>query len=419
MERPPARSTRDREARQAPRDAAESKLRVLALDIEGGYGGSSRSLYESIRHMDRGRATVEVWCRRPGPVQDRYAAIGVPCRVVPAMPKVSALPRLSRNLYVFARAFADFAAARVFRAELVAAIHERFDLVHFNHEALFLQARWLRRRTRVPFTMHVRTNLHDTPFARWQTRVTSAAIDRLVFISENERTTFESLARRPAAGRVIYNIVAPAPDEKPHPQIPADGRFKIACLSNFSWYRGLDRLAEVAERLMATGRRDVLFVMAGDMGLSRSLPGELGSVARAGGTLADYMARRGVGGMFLFLGHVAEPEGVLAACHALVKPTRENNPWGRDILEALAAGRPVFGIGCFDRFVESGRTGFLQPVFDGAELADKIVELADDRALCARMGEEGARRIAELCNGPEQASALLDLWDGVWWRATH
>jgi glycosyltransferase involved in cell wall biosynthesis len=212
---------------------------------------------------------------------------------------------------------------------------------------------------------------------------------------------------------VIYNIVTSSLDAKPHPQVPADHRFRIACLSNYSWSRGLDRLAEVAKHLMMKGRHDVLFVMAGDMGLSRSLPGELGSVARAGGTLGDYVARRGVGDMFLFLGHVTEPEGVLAACHALVKPTRENNPWGRDILEALAAGRPVLTCGAYDRFVESGVTGVLQPEFDAGALAAEIARLADDRGLAARMGRAGRERVLALCDGKARAAELLDLWEGA------
>ena len=48
-------------------------MRVLCLDIEGGYGGSSRSLYESIRHLPKG-VTCEVWCRRAGPIQAQYRA---------------------------------------------------------------------------------------------------------------------------------------------------------------------------------------------------------------------------------------------------------------------------------------------------------------------------------------------------------
>src|SRR3546814_16059692 len=115
------------------------------------------------------------------------------------------------------------------------------------------------------------------------------------------------------------------------------------------------------------------------MQLPRSLPGVLGSIARRGGTLADYAAAKGVGDMFLFLGHVTEPERVLAGCHALIKPTRENNPWGRDIVEAMAHGRPVISVGPWAKFVETGATGILPPIFDAPALARERAGLVDTR----------------------------------------
>ncbi len=386
------------------------RLRVLCLDIEGGFGGSSRSLFEFVRHLDRNAVTPEVWCRRAGPIQDRYAKLGVACRVTPDMPKVSSLPRLSRNLFVYGLAARDFLASRTFRRELLATVTDRIDLVHLNHEALFLLARWLKPRTRVPVTMHIRTNLHDTAFARWQNRVIAACTDHLIYISENERRTFERLSRRSSAGTVIHNIVGPLDAQEPHPKVPKDDRLKIACLSNYSWYRGLDRLVEVAEALAARGRRDILFVLAGNMRLTRSLPGDLGKVARRGGTLEDFAAHCGVADMFQFLGHVDAPERVLAACDLLVKPTRENNPWGRDILEALAMGRPVLSVGRDTTFVQSGQTGILQPEFDAGALADEILRLADDQDTRAKLGQVGQERILHLCDGPARATDLLRVW---------
>ena len=44
--------------------------------------------------------------------------------------------------------------------------------------------------------------------------------------------------------------------------------------------------------------------------------------------------------MFVFLGHVSEPERVLAGCNVLARLSRENNPWGRDVIEALKARFP-------------------------------------------------------------------------------
>lgn len=385
-------------------------LRVLCLDIEGGFGGSSRSLFQSVKHLDRSRAETEVWCKREGPIQEHYRELGIACRVEPLMPKMSSLPRFSRNLFQCARFALEYRRSLGFRRALAREVNERFDLVHFNHEALFLLARWLRPRTRVPLTMHIRTNLVDTVFARRQTRLISKNIDHLVFITENERDHFKRLGGR-AGGTVIYNIVsAPETHVSPHESVPGDKRFKIACLSNYSWNRGLDRLVEVGQVLLDKGKEKILFVMAGDMGLTRSLPGELGKIGAQGGTLADYVREMGLSDMFLFLGHVAEPETVLAACDALAKPTRENNPWGRDILEALAFGRPVLSVGTYDRFVVPGETGVLQAVFNAKDMAEEIVNMADNPEMRARMGQNAKERVAGLCGGPERADDLLNVW---------
>ena len=392
-------------------------LRVLCLDIEGGHGGSSRSLFESLRHMDRTTVEPEVWCRRSGPIEDLYRRSGISCRVEPALPKVSSLSHLSRNLAVYGRWLGGFLWAQALLHELAREMDRRFDVVHFNHEGLWLLARWLRPRIKPAFSMHLRTNLQDTVFARWQERTIGRTMDHLVFITENERRTFESLGGR-CEGTVIFNVASRGQDDaEPHPGVPRDERFKIACLSNYGWNRGTDRVIEVAQVLSARARRDFLFVMAGDMRLPGSLSGDLGAIGRRGGDLADYAAKCGVADMFAFLGHVTRPQDVLNACNVLVKPTREKNPWGRDIIEALANSKPVFTVGEWDTFVTNGETGFMAPEFDAEAWASALIELAEDPALCTEMGRNGSERLLRLCNGAERAADLLNVWRNVAARA--
>ena len=330
------------------------------------------------------------------------------------MPHVSALPRPSRNIYAFARAHLRFRASKVFRAELCAAVNERFDAVHFNHEALFQLARWLRPRTRQPFTMHIRTNLVPSLFSRWQARTIARNIDHAIFITENEQHSWRALGLCPPCESVIYNIAGPLSSEvETHPEIPEDDRLKIASLSNYAWIRGVDRLVEVAAVLAARGRRDILFVVAGDMRLRGSLPGQLGEISRKDGSLADHAAAKGVGDMFLFLGHVNAPERVLAGCQLLARLSRENNPWGRDVIEALGAGRPVIAMGTYDRFVESGETGILLPTYSADDVAMNMERFADDRVLLDRLGAAGQARVENLCNGPARAACLAAVWQEV------
>ena len=386
-------------------------LKVLCLDIEGGHGGSSRSLYYSLKSMDRSCIEPTVWCRREGPIRERYADLGIPVEVLADLPKASALPKASRNLWQLASHLGDF--TRAGRSGTLSRLREAVlahDVVHFNHEGFAALALWVRRRAAKPATLHVRTNVRQSAFSRLQMRCISSAVDHVVCITPHEQETFRALGGT-APGTVVYNIAEPAGEAEPHPAIPRDGRLVIASLSNASHVRGTDRLLDLAEALMRIGRDDVLIVNAGDMALKGSdWEGELEGLARRGGTLADAAEARGLASRILFLGHVPDPERVLAASHILIKPTRESNPWGRDILEALAAGKPVLSVGTDPTFVENGVTGILQQTFDADALAADVCRLADEPARLASMGASARWRIAELCGPADRARDLADIW---------
>ncbi len=82
-----------------------------------------------------------------------------------------------------------------------------------------------------------------------------------------------SLVPRPSdLARTLATKALPAAS---HEAIPGDATLRIASLSNYDWVRGVDRLIDVAAALAARGRRDITFVIAGDMRLGGSLTGEL------------------------------------------------------------------------------------------------------------------------------------------------
>ena len=389
------------------------RLNVLCLDIEGGYGGSSRSLFETISAMPRREAKIEVWCRKIGPVQARYDAIDVACRVLPEMPHISSLPRLTRNIAAYGRFTLRWPGTAAFRQTLTERLTSA-DVVHLNHEGLFLLAAWLTRHTDTPVVAHVRTRIPSTFFSRWQYRILGKAAKKMVFITENEQENVEKLTGKTVDGQVVYNCIA-RPDSSiaADPGLVSDQRFKIAVLSNYSYMRGLDRLVDVAVELKSMQEDNFLFVMAGDMRLGGTLPGVLGRIARRGGTLSDYADARGVGSMFRFLGHVSTPEVVLSACDVLAKPTREANPWGRDILEGLAHGKPVFSVGTYDRFLENKVTGKLFPRFEAVEWAKELVNLSRGPTQYGEMSNAARERIALYCDPKTQAQALLKVWRDV------
>jgi len=385
-------------------------LRILCLDIEGGHGGSSRSLYYFLKYVDRDRVAPEVWCRRNGPTVQMYLDIGIPVQVEPHLPKKSSLPRLSRNIWVQIRYFIDFFSSHLVRKRLLTTINDRFDVVYFNHEAFYHLAAWLRPKVKAGFVMHNRTLLHDSWFARRQAQLLVAVNSVNIFISERERDNIRYLANW-NGGTVIHNvaeILSVRP--QPHPKVLIDSRFTVACLSNYSWLRGVDRLMKVAIELRSMGHKDIKFLIAGEYSIPKSIQRKL----RNATTLSEYAALCNVADSFVFLGHVTEPERVLAASHALVKPSREDNPWGRDILEALAMGLPVLACGSFDKFVKTGVNGYLYPHdenFNSKEMALDIIRLSIDPSLREMMSKSAVECIRQKCDGRSRANDLMLAWE--------
>jgi len=278
---------------------------------------------------------------------------------------------------------------------------------------LFLLAARLRKRVGIPFVMHVRTMLKDSPFARFQCRMISRCSDMVIFITENERDNFHYLAG-PTKGQVVFNISEiPERLPAPHPLIPRNGRFKVAHLSNYSWHRATDRLVDLCSALQKSGREDILFVVAGNMRLQGSLPGKLGRVAKQGGTLEQYVNSLGLARFFLFLGHVPDVAPVLAGCDVVIRPSRGKDPWGRDIIEAMAYGKPVIATGTYNRFVEDGVNGYLFPEYDPQAIAEKIVYLCEHQGMLRKMGSANREKAKALFDGTRNAESVAAIYDSV------
>jgi glycosyltransferase involved in cell wall biosynthesis len=88
---------------------------------------------------------------------------------------------------------------------------------------------------------------------------------------------------------------------------------------------------------------------------------------------------------------------VLAASDVVVHASLEPEAFGRVIIEAMAAGRPVVGsmVGGVPELIEDGVSGLLVPPNDAARLARAVRRILDDRDLARRLAEGGLKRVRE------------------------
>jgi glycosyltransferase involved in cell wall biosynthesis len=97
----------------------------------------------------------------------------------------------------------------------------------------------------------------------------------------------------------------------------------------------------------------------------------------------------------IFAGFIPDPGLAYAAADVVTHTSTLPEPFGRTVIEAMMAGRPVVAAnaGAQPEIVLDEQTGFLTPPGDAGALADRLARLLTDDDLRARMGAAARRRV--------------------------
>jgi glycosyltransferase involved in cell wall biosynthesis len=128
--------------------------------------------------------------------------------------------------------------------------------------------------------------------------------------------------------------------------------------------------------------------------------------------LEDLCRELGVLERVRFFGHQPDVQRYLQAADCFVCPSRWGEAAGVVNLEAQASGLPTLGsrIGGIPELIQDGRTGFLFPLGDFEQLADKIRLLYDDPSLLHKMRYEARIRAVERFAAENRIEGFLDLY---------
>lgn len=389
------------------------KLNILFLDIEGGHGGSSRSLFHTLKYINRENINPMIFCKKDGLVE-HYKKLKIPCLVDKTIPTFTVLNKENRNfLYYIFFIFYIWPMSKKFRKKILKIItNKKIDVIHCNLISLFLLAKWLKKRKpEVILTLHVRTNPSNNIMGRYQAKIANTVFDNQVFITENEKINMNKLiSPKTVSGEVIYNSVEAHKIFLKNIVDKDINKIKIISLSNYSFLRGTDRIIDLAKIIPEEFKERFIFLILGDYKLPRFLPGKLKFMALKGKTLMDYANSQKVSHMIRFMGHVKNPEKFIKESDILIRPTRENNPWGRDILEAMAFGKTIISVGSYDKFIKNGFNGLLQKKFDLKNLAKWLVNLSENSKILSVYGKNSLSIVKNLNNPENNAKKLEKFW---------
>ena len=365
-----------------------TRRRILFLHTTSEVGGSDVSLAHIVERLDRRRFEPIVALPSQGPLVPRLEAAGARVLVVPRMTKLTS--RKGRAwLGVFAAnfPFAVAALAGVIR-------RERVDLVHTNtiHNLYgWAAARVMGR----PHVWHVREIVWQNPtLLKLERHLALRHSARVIVTSNAVAAMFEKGGRRPSHVVQIANGVdvgrfAPAGDAPVRADfgIAADAPL-VGAAARMDVWKGLEDFIDAAA-IVHAARPAVRFVIAG--GAIAGLESyEQALRARASALRLD--------GVLSFAGWKYGPDrmpGFYRSLDVFVLPSREAEPFGLVVLEAMAARTPVVATahGGPLEILTDGETGMLTPPRDPQAMANAILTLIDDPTKRQALGAAARARV--------------------------
>lgn len=380
--------------------------RVLFVEMAHGFGGSIVSLFQLVRGMDRSLYEPIVLFYRPNAYLQQFRDLGVRVIVLDAGLVESApttaiqLPRGARRSQEPGRLRRTLSSVfAVVRQVLPGAIRllgiirrEKIDLVHLND--VFISNREgaiAARLAGVPCLSHIRAFEQLTSFDRFLTQ----HVDAFVYISRAIAAVHERQGVPPDRGRVIHNALALEEFEAAGDRAGARAELGLAAA---------DQVVGLIGRLVAwKGHRVFLMAMAK---LTRTHPnlrcliigdGEVTEPAYQR-ELVALAAELGLSERVVFTGYRPGIPALLPALDVLVHCSLKPEPFGRVIIEGMAAGVPVVGAadGAVPEIIEDGRSGLLAPPGDADALALAVGRLLDDPQLAESIRAAARRRVHDL-----------------------
>lgn len=349
---------------------------TVVLDLTF-VGGVEMLLLELFRAFDPCLVRPRIVClREAGPLAEDFRRGGF---------EVAVLPRIGR--YGLNRLAALRTDLRSSATDVV--------LVPHHHRAALLLGRLAARLSSIPSVLAV----HDMDLAsvggrvlpRWSvsTLVLSKALVLLSTAQGDYLHREEGVGRAPASTVrqvVIANgiVLPPAPD--------------AALRSRARAELGLDEgdfAIGIVARLSAQKAHETLFAAMAEV--SRTLPGARLLVIGGGARENELRALAldlGIESVTRFLGVRRDVSELLPGLDAsCLSSVHEGVPM--TVIESMAAGLPIVATDCgsLRDLVAEGEQGYLVPVGDAHALADRLLRLAEDPKLRARLGRNGRNRV--------------------------
>ncbi|CAN0627997.1 Glycosyl transferase group 1 [Burkholderia multivorans] len=358
------------------------KSNVLFIDQSGQLGGAELSLLDIAKRWQGDR---KVFLFEDGDFRHRLEDAQVPVQVLADVGNLFSARRDSGVLQLMQVVPSMYAMVRNLGTQA-----RNFDVLYANSQKAFVIGAIVAAVTRKRCVWHLRDMLTADHFSPLLRRVATLLANRIaaVVIANSQATAdaFVSAGGKRNKVRVVHNGFDLSTFARTDAGGSNDLRRALAC--------GEAPLVGVFSRLASwKGQHVVLDAL-------RDLPGVhvvfVGAALFGEEKYEEYLRQR-VGELKLtervhFLGFRSDVPELLRAIDIAIHASTSPEPFGRVVVEAMLAGKPVIAsaAGGVRELIDDGVTGILVPPGDAAALRGAIKRLIDDRPLADRLADSAA-----------------------------
>ena len=394
-------------------------MKVAYLQHGFGYGGAVTSLYLLIRAVGTAVQEKHVFSTSVGndEIRKKFESLG-------CMVKRVRLIQIHNNTGDHTPLLPFLVKAALPVGSLLRALRDTDpDILHVNTTVFPHVLGPVRRELRAKVVVHIRETLPRYDFGivrRYMIDRIRRNADRILAITELEAEPFR--------GHPGLHVL-PNPFDFAEADTVTAGVFRkswgipetcvlVGMIGQFHRLKGhLDFLRALAILKAKTGKgKSVKFVLVGVTPDARSrkerLQGRFGGKTYAG-EMHTLIERENLAGDVLVVPPTLSFLEILKDLDILVRPSLLGDPWGRDVIEGMALGKPVVATGTSEFYVKNGTTGYLVPPLLPDRIAEKILELIREPERRRAMGEAGHRRIRGMCDMEEYGCRVRSIYENM------
>ena len=363
-------------------------------------GGSDRSLFDLVTHLDRERFALHVILKTGDPLADAYREAGCTVAEIPFVPPRRALEW--GKLLAFFGLFWPHVLRMVWTL-----LRWRIDLVHVN-TINNLQGAVAARLACRPLVWHVRELVPQSRADGMLRKAVALLATRVVANSPAVAATLTESGDR--VHTILNGIdLTEYPETVPGGPSRFSGQPRIVCVGRQEPWKGQHVLVEALPAVFAAHPQARCWFVGG---------GAVNKPDYAPGLVARCEAL-GVTGQVSFTGIRHDIPAILGESAILVLPSVTPEPFGRTLVEGMAAGCAVVATaagGPLD-IVEPGVSGVLVTPDNPDALSDAVNGLLNDPQGAEAMGVAGQRRARQCFSLDRLVAEMAELFTNVYTRS--